>query len=97
MAWHYLKPDRRKRMADFAKIVRATDGTQVLFYKDNGDDGKPVLKQITDMDGITGAMNLSFSDDDEGYDRRDAAFDRADVTQADALRHLFAQALEKQG
>lgn len=82
-------------MADFAKIVRATDGGQVLFYKDNGDGGEPVLKQVTEMGGITGAMNLGFTDDDEGEKARDAAFDRAEVKQADAMRKVFAQALEK--
>lgn len=84
-------------MSDFAKIVRASDGAQVLFYKDNGDDGAPVLRQITEMASITGAMNLGFTDDDPGYDKRDAAFDRAGVQQADALRKLFAQAITTQG
>lgn len=77
-------------MSDFAKIIRATDGGLVLFHKDNGDDGEPVLKQISEMDGITGALNLSFTDDDDGYDKRDHAFDAAaGVEQADAIRKAF--------
>lgn len=80
-------------MTDFAKIVRATDGAQVLFYKDTGENGEPLLRQVTEFDGITGAMALSFTDDDEGYSRRDTAFATCDAKQADALRRMFAQAI----
>jgi hypothetical protein len=79
--------------ADFAKIVRASDGAQVLFYKDSDGDG-PALQQVTEVEGVAGAFSFGFTDDDEGYDKRDAAFEKAGVEEADALRALVAKALE---
>lgn len=77
--------------AGFAKIVMASDHSQVLFYKGQDAQGRPLLNQVTEISGVTGRLDLGF---DEGeWDKLDAAFDRADVKQADALRALFRQAL----
>lgn len=76
---------------DFAKIIRVESGGIVLFYKDNDDDGSPILRQITSMDGITGALNLEFGDGDEAWDKRDAAFAAADIERANSIREVFKQ------
>lgn len=78
----------------FAKIVTATDGAQVLFFKDIGDDG-PELAQVTAFDGLTARCGMGFTDDDEGYDLRDKAFDKADLDAADLVRKMFADMLAK--
>jgi major membrane immunogen (membrane-anchored lipoprotein) len=82
-----------KTMPDFAKIVAASDGAQVLFYKDHDDDGAPSLMQVTEKDGVTGSYEVSFTDDDSGYELRDAAFRKSGVEQADAIRHLMGKAV----
>lgn len=79
-------------MTDFAKIVIASDGEQVLFHLDNGDDG-PELVQMTVVEGVTARIGLGFNDDDEGYERRQKAFDVVGVKQADAMRELARRAV----
>lgn len=71
----------------FAKIVIASDGEQVLFFKDNGDEG-PELVQMTEAEGVTARLALGFEDDENGAAavKRDAAFDNADVFWADGVR-----------
>lgn len=84
-------------MADFAKIVIASDGAQVLFYKDNDEDGNPTLVHVTEEQGVTANMALSFTDDDDGFDKRDAAFDGSDAEKADAMRSLVKRAMGAEG
>lgn len=76
----------------FAKIVLASDGEQVLFYCDNGDNG-PELVQMTEVEGITARVGLGFTEDDNGYVLRQKAFDSAGVKQADAMRDLALRAV----
>lgn len=71
----------------FAKIVIASDGEQVLFFKDNGDEG-PELVHMTVESGITARLGMGFDDDEV----RDAAFDKAAVEQADMVRKLVKEA-----
>ena len=80
-------------MADFAKIVRASDGAQVLFFKDNDSEGAPCLTQVTEEDGVTAKLGISFTDDDDGGDKRDVAFNGSGVEQADGMRALVLKAL----
>lgn len=80
------------RPTDFARIIIASDGAQVLFYKREGDDG-PGLMQATCMDGVTLEADLSF---DKSTLARDEAFEAADIRAADRMRALVATALGKQ-
>lgn len=73
-------------MRDFAKLVRATDGAQVLFLKDDNDDGKPTLYRMTEYEGITAKLGIAFSDDDFGYEACDKAYDDCDMIAADTFR-----------
>lgn len=69
---------------DFAKIVAASDGRQVLFYIDpNG--GDYVLHQIANYDGLQADMRLEFAseDKDENERRVRAAFDAMNQEAAD--------------
>lgn len=75
----------------FAKIVIATGGEQVLFYKSADEEYNPCLRQVTEIDGAYAEMNLSFAPDD--WAALDKAFEQADVAMADAIRlsvsHFF--------
>ena len=75
----------------FAKIVIASDGGQVLFFKDNGDEG-PELVQMTVLDGMTARVALGFTDDEPGDRSRQAVFDAAGVNEADKFRALAKSA-----
>lgn len=82
-------------MSDFAKIVTASDGAQVLFYKDMGDDG-PELVQVTEVGGTTGRIALGFDDNENGFMLRQRAFDVASIEQADQMRAIVKGALHAQ-
>jgi hypothetical protein len=77
-------------MADFAKIVRASDGEQVLFRKGENDDEKPCLFQMTDFDGFTAELNMAFKSEAA----MEQAFEKADQAQADAVRAAVMQVME---
>lgn len=70
--------------SDFAKIMRATDGEQVLFRKGSDANGDPCLFQTTSIDDMTAEIAISFKSGD--WDALDAAFDNADADQADGVR-----------
>lgn len=76
----------------FAKIITASDGEQVLFVKDNGDDG-PELVQMTEVGGVTARIALGFTEDDVGYELRQKAFDKASLEQADLVRRAVKEAV----
>lgn len=79
---------------DFAKIIRASDGAQVLFYKSTDNDtGKPQLRQVTEFDGMFAELNVSFSDDDKGWDRLGKRFSAADEAQANEVRSAIGKAI----
>jgi hypothetical protein len=78
-------------MSDFAKLVRASDGAQVLFLKDSNDEGCPTLYQYTAHDGITAKMGIVFADDVFGDASCDKAFQACDVAAADAFRKRIVE------
>lgn len=77
-------PDTRDD--DFAKIIRASDGVQVLFYAAATDDGAPQARQVTVIDGMTASLNLEFEDTEEGWGKRDTYLAAACVDLADGVR-----------
>lgn len=79
-------------MTDFAKIIRATDGEQVLFYREDEGD-VPMLVQVTNCDGVTATARLGFDKSDEGEAKRDKAWSDAGIEQADDMRRMVASAL----
>ena len=80
-------------MSDFAKIVRASDGEQVLFYKSADDEGRPTLVQASDYDGITLRMEVGFKKGE--FDKRDAAFSCAALAHADSTRYMLRSFIEE--
>lgn len=72
-------------MSDFAKIVRATDGAQVLFYKTMQNDC-PAIAQVTDAYGVIAEITAQFNDTEMGWGDRELAFEKAGIEEADAVR-----------
>lgn len=71
---------------DFAKIVRASDGRQVLFYVEpSGGDYK--LNQVADHGGFMATITLDFSHEDTDLNERGAysALERVGQKEADVL------------
>ena len=71
---------------DFAKIVRASDGRQVLFYVEPK-GGDYSLNQMADHGGFMATMTLDFSSEDAELNERGAysALERVGQKEADAL------------
>jgi hypothetical protein len=63
-------------MSYFAKIHMVKGQKQVVMYKDRDDEGKPCVRMVTDVDGAVISMANGYTDDDDGWDRRDSAFDK---------------------
>ena len=65
---------------------------------DRDEETKPCLRIITDIDGMTVAVTSNFHDTDEGWDGRDAAFEKYDTPQAvdflDQINKLIADGLK---
>ena len=68
-------------MTEFAKIIVASGGEQVLFYTYNG-DGEPDLVIVTQI-GCAGVKVRLTYDDDEA---RNEAFAGADLATANGIR-----------
>lgn len=71
---------------DFAKIVRASDGRQVLFYVEpSGGDYK--LNQVADHGGFMATMTRDFTHEDAELNERGAysMLERVGQKEADAL------------
>jgi hypothetical protein len=82
-------------VSDFAKIIRAADGEQVLFFKStDSESGKPQLRQVTEFEGMFAELNMAFTDDDAGWDKLDKCFDAADEAQANGVRAAIHKMLE---
>lgn len=63
---------------NFAKLYEGDFG-QVLFVCDTDDDGAPSVKISVMPDGLgVCTATIGFPDTDEGYDKRDAYFDKID-------------------
>jgi hypothetical protein len=74
-------------MRDFAKIVRASSGQQVLFYVETDNDAEParmVLRGVAHACGIEASHAISFADEEAAY----RALDKMDEGCADALVRL---------
>lgn len=80
---------------EFAKIVKATDGAQVLFYLGTSEDGEPTLYQYTEMEGFFGSLDLHFRKGDTGWKLAEEALTKADVVMADAVREQFVKLLQE--
>lgn len=70
---------------DFACVVRASDGVQVLFEKTETEDGRPCLRQVTTFGGATAEFNLTFKESNQEASL-ETAFARCDIVMADAVR-----------
>jgi hypothetical protein len=75
-----------RRADDFAKIVRASDGRQVLFFKDTNSDGN-TLHAVADF-GKRGQADTKYSGfEDADFD---VILDRCDQVMADDVIHQTA-------
>ena len=80
---------------DFAKIVRASDGRQVLFYvEDEGGDYK--FHQIVEMDICMADMAIGFADVDEEIQEAKAyaLLECADTEMAEKLIETIKKMLD---
>ncbi len=74
-------------MQDFVKLFRAEDVGQVLVMKDSDDEGPNVTISFQAKDIGMAALKLGFKDTDEGWAKRDRAFELFTEDQAlDAAR-----------
>lgn len=71
----------KARADDFAKIVRATSGQQVLFYKEDNPDEGNTLHCVATFDDFQFDMKMAGLPDDAFA----AALDKADTTMADQV------------
>ena len=71
-------------MKDFAKIIRATDGRQVLYYV-SPEGGEYTLHQVIPFDGYQVDMKMGFASPDADKNEESAfkAFDLMEQQQAD--------------
>ena len=71
-------------MKDFAKIIRATDGRQVLYYVEP-EGGEYTLHQVIPFDGYQVDMKMGFASPDADKNEKSVfkAFDRMGQKQAD--------------
>jgi hypothetical protein len=68
----------------FAKIFESKTHGQILVFKDLDDEYKPAIKVAVEPDEFnTCYINLSFSDDDEGFDKRDLGFEKFNLEMAE--------------
>jgi len=79
---------------DFAKIVRASSGRQVLVYCDSDDgEGRPQMMMMTVVDGVTVQINAGFNSTIEGCDKRDLSFNNYDIAAADKFEAMAIRAV----
>lgn len=76
---------------NFARIVVATDGHQVLFYVAANDEDKPVLNCLSQSeDGLEGQLSIAFEDSYAGDALAAKALREADLEMADRIRRQMA-------
>lgn len=90
--------DRRPVMSehnDFAKIVRASDGRQVLFYVEP-EGGDYRIHQVVNYNGIQADLNVGFFSEDEDKNKRGAMtmFDSSNQERADNVIKAIAGMME---
>lgn len=72
---------------EFARIVVASDGHQVLFYTGTNDDNRPVLNCISQSaEGTEGNFAIAFESSLAGDDAARTAMLKADQDFADKVR-----------
>lgn len=80
-------------MSDFAKIFRHPSGKQILVMKDSGEKAEPVINIFVEPEefGVC-SVSMKYSDDDEGWDKRDEMFDATDEEKAiEVTNAIFRQ------
>ncbi len=80
---------------DFAKIVRATDGRQVLFYVEP-EGGDYRLHQIVNYNGMQANLKIGFTSEDEDENERGAMamFASSNQERADNVVKVIAEMME---
>lgn len=80
---------------DFAKIIRATDGRQVLFYVEPA-GGDYHVHQVTNHDGFQADLKFGFASDDADKNERGAMgmFDSSNQERADNVIKAIAEMME---
>lgn len=84
----------------FAKILIASDGGQVLFYiGPHGLTGDPCLHQVAVEDGVQMDFCATFTDAGKGValDQQRRAFERVDLELADTVRTMLCKLLSEEG
>lgn len=82
---------KENEMEDFAKVFNTVRG-QIVVMRDSDDDGDPALMFYAEPSGLgVCRLTLSFSDDDEGWDKLDDAFAKADERMAlEVTKDMFS-------
>jgi hypothetical protein len=80
---------------DFAKIIRASDGRQVLFFVEPS-GGDYLVHQVTNHDGFQADLKFGFTSDDADKNERlaMAMFDRSNQERADNVIKAIAEMME---
>lgn len=80
---------------DFAKIVRASDGRQVLFFVEPY-GGEYHFHQVTNHDGFQADLKVGFTSADDEKNERGAMamFDSANQERADKVIKVIAGMME---
>lgn len=80
----------------FAKLYEAEGFGQILVKRDDNEEGKPEVRFFI-MAPVAGlgvcSIALSFEDNDEGFKKRDAAFEKITEEKAIETAKLFKQDL----
>ncbi len=79
-------------MSDFAKLFQSNKYGQILAVRQDNDEGIPELRVNVHPDGLgVCSIALSFSDEDkdEGYEKRDDAFEILDLETAEETVKLI--------
>ena len=87
--------ERKTVKNDFAKIVRSTDGRQVLYYVEPN-EGYFFLHQVIPCEGFQADMKIGFTapDEDENERRAFVAFEAIGVEQADKAIAMIEQMMD---
>jgi len=80
---------------DFAKIIRATDGRQVLFYVEP-EGGDYHLHQVINYNGLQADLKVGFTSEEEDKNERGAMamFESANQERADNVIKVIAGMME---
>lgn len=73
-------------MLNFANIFESIKFGQILVFKDTDDDINPCLRFAVEPSNLgTCFVTLSFSDDTDGWNKRNAAFDKVNLEMAESI------------